>query len=93
MKEMTVFNKRRHSRDETISAVQYVLNRLHPEEIFDGVIANISESGVCLLTTDPLSKGQDITIKNKIPATSQTATVRWSTRYHDLYYKTGLELI
>jgi hypothetical protein len=90
---MTAFDKRRHSRDNTISVVQYVLNRLHSEEIFDGVIANISESGVCLLTTDPLSKGQDITIKNKISATSQTATVRWSTKYHDLYYKAGLELI
>jgi len=93
MEEMTAFDKRRHSRNETISAVQYVLNRLHSEEIFDGVIANISESGVCLLTTNPLSKGQDITIKNKIPATPQTATVRWSTKYHDLYYMAGLELI
>jgi hypothetical protein len=90
---MSEFDKRRHSRDDTISAVQYVLNRLHSEEIFDGVIANISESGVCLLTTDPLGKGQDITIKNKISATSQTATVRWSTKYHDLYYMAGLELI
>jgi hypothetical protein len=90
---MSEFDKRRHSRDDTISAVQYVLNRLHSEEIFDGVIANISESGVCLLTTDPLNKGQDITIKNKIPATSQTATVRWSSKYHNLYYMAGLELI
>jgi hypothetical protein len=90
---MTVSDKRRHSRDDTISTVQYVLNRLPSEEIFDGVIANMSASGVCLLTTNPLSNGQDITIKNKIPATSQTATVRWSTKYHDLYYMAGLELL
>ena len=90
---MTAVDKRRHRRADTISAVQYVTSLFHTDEIFDGVISNISESGVCLLTTNPLSKGQDITIKNKIPATPRTATVRWSTKYHDLYYKAGLELI
>lgn len=90
---MIAFDKRRHIRYDTISEVQYVLNRMHSEEIFDGVIVNISKSGICLLTTNPLNKGQDITIKSKFPATPQTATVRWSTKYHDLYYKAGLELI
>jgi len=62
-------------------------------EIFDGVIANTSESGICLLTTYHLNKGQKITIKNNISPFSRTATVQWSEKYNHFYYKTGLEFL
>ena len=76
-----------------IHALEYFLDPLTTDETYDGVVADISESGLYLLTTKPLNKGQVITIKNNISASSQAATVRWSERYMDLYYKVGLEFV
>jgi PilZ domain len=90
---MATFDKRRHRRSNIATAVEYVLDPLPARETFDGVIADISESGLCLLTTTPLSKGQEILIKINPSAFSQTATVRWSRQYDDLYCRAGLEFI
>jgi hypothetical protein len=90
---MATFDKRRHRRSNIATAVEYAFDPLHTDETFDGVIADISESGLCLLTTTPLNKGQEIVIKINPSAFSQTATVRWSRQYEDLYCKAGLEFI
>jgi len=91
--KMATFDKRRHRRSNIATTVEYALNPLHTNETFDGVITDISESGLCLLTTTPLNKGQDILIKINPAAFSKTATVRWSKQYDDLYCKAGLEFI
>jgi hypothetical protein len=93
MEKMTAVDKRRHRRSDTIRAVQYVTTHVRKDEIFDGVVSNLSESGLCLLTTNPLSEGQNITIRNRIQANFQTATVRWITKYRGLYYMAGLEFM
>jgi hypothetical protein len=90
---MATFDKRRHIRSNIATAVEYALGPLHTDETFDGVIADISESGLCLLTTTPLNKGQEILLKINPSAFSQTAIVRWSRQYEDLYCRAGLEFI
>jgi|WetSurMetagenome_2_1015567.scaffolds.fasta_scaffold1414239_1 hypothetical protein len=90
---MATYDKRRHRRSNIATAVEYALDPLHTDETSDGVIADISESGLCLLTTTPLNKGQEIVIKINPSAFSQTAVVRWSKRYDALYCRAGLEFI
>jgi hypothetical protein len=86
-------DKRRHERRDTITTIEYVINGLYTDEVFEGVIANISESGFCILSTNPLSKGEKIEIKNEKHVNSRTAAVRWSNQYNNLYCKIGLEFV
>ncbi len=84
--------KRRHTRSEIISIIEYVVDPL-AQESFDGVVANISESGFCILTTYPLGKDDTITIKKRSLSPSGTAAVRWIDRSNKYYCKAGLEFI
>jgi len=85
-------DKRRHTRSDVISIIEYVVEPLE-QESFDGVVANISESGFCLFTTYALGKDDTITIKKKIHEPSGTAAVRWIDRSNKYYCKAGLEFI
>ncbi|MFH1026132.1 MAG: PilZ domain-containing protein, partial [Nitrospirota bacterium] len=89
--EMISSDKRRHRRDYITSVIEYSLNPRIPDEAFDAVVADISESGLCLLTTYSLNKGQEIVIKNGTLAFDKKAIVRWSEKYTDFYYKAGVE--
>jgi hypothetical protein len=85
-------HKRRHERSDVIIIVGCVKERL-ADIFFDGVVANISESGFCLLTTHPLSKDDTIIMKKKISDSSGRATVRWVDRSNKYYCKAGLEFV
>jgi len=93
VKKMATFDKRRYRRSSIVSAVEYALHPLHTDETFDGVIMDISEAGLCLLTNTPLKKGQEISLKINPSAFSQPAAVRWSRQYDALYCRAGLEFI
>jgi hypothetical protein len=84
--------KRRHERNEVIIIVQCVVEPL-AEAFFDGVVANVSESGFCLLTTYPLRKDETIRMKKDINLSSDRATVRWIDRSNKYYCKAGLEFV
>ena len=56
-------------------------------KIIRGIAMNISVSGVCLYIPQPLDKGQEITIKSVVYGCPQTATVCWSEKYDEDYYK------
>jgi len=58
---------------------------------FDSFVTNISQSGICLVTTEALKNGQEIIIKNHVLPYPRPATVRWSKDYNGLYYRYGLE--
>jgi c-di-GMP-binding flagellar brake protein YcgR len=90
---MTFLERRKHRRCYIIGTVEYTMASSTTNEIFGGVIADTSESGICLLTDNHLSKGQKITIKNGISPFSRTAIVYWSEKYNHFYYKTGLEFL
>ena len=88
-----LFDQRKHERKDIVNAIEYVIEGLNVSEDFEGVIANISDSGFCLLTTNPLDNGTKISIKNQTHFNSQSAAVRWSTKDHNLYYNVGLEFL
>ncbi len=89
---MATFDKRRHRRSSLATAVEYAPGPLITDETYDGVLADISESGFCLLTATPLHTGQEVLVKINPAAFSRTAVVRWSKRYDNLY-RAGLEFI
>jgi len=88
-----LFDQRKHERKDIVNVIEYVIEGLNVSEDFEGVIANISDSGFCLLTTNPLDNGTKISIKNQMHFNSQSAAVRWSTKDHNLYYNVGLEFL
>jgi hypothetical protein len=85
--------KRRQGRKKIIRTMEFSFDLLTSDEIDDGCMINISESGCCLLSASPLNKGQVIKIHNGNPGESQTATVRWSERCNNLYSESGLEFV
>jgi hypothetical protein len=87
-------NKRRHARKDMVRAIECTLpQQSNPVREFDCIIANISQSGLCLLATEALKNGQTITVKNHIFPSPRSATIRWSKQYHGLYYRYGLEFV
>jgi hypothetical protein len=90
---VTSLERRKHRRSYIIGTVEYTVDSSTTNKIFDGVIADTSETGICLLTDNPLRKGQKIIIKNSISPFSRTAIVCWSEKYNHFYYKTGLEFL
>ena len=87
------FEPRKEERQDYPYEIEYVTDPLTTYEIFKAVAVNISNSGLCLYTSTPLSEGQEITIKSTIPAPSQTAVVRWIEKLNDFYYKVGLQFV
>jgi hypothetical protein len=95
--EYMTSERRRHRRSDVANVMEYIMDSidsLNSEEVFDGVIANISESGLCLLSTTYLSQGEQIHIlKHDNPQSFQTASVRWSQKSNEFYCKAGVEFI
>jgi hypothetical protein len=57
----------------------------------DGLITDISDSGLCLLTTSQLKDRQRIVIQDKSCSSEKVAVVRWSQKFDDTFYQIGLE--
>jgi len=81
-------NRGRHKRKQKMDTIEYVIEPLTTNKTFDGVLVNVSESGL-----DLLNKGQQIRITANGHAINKSAVVRWAEKYNDLYYKVGLELL
>jgi len=83
-------DRRKSYRKFVVKAIEYSLVPSKREETFDGVIATMNESGICLLTSRNLTNGQKIAIKDNDYLSEKTATVRWSEQYNKYFYKVGL---
>ena len=55
-----------------------------------GVIINISNSGLCIFSPDPLHRGQEIIIKAPLPLLDERFIVRWSNELLDDFFMVGL---
>jgi hypothetical protein len=88
---MMISDKRKHNRREIMSTIEYFDGPFTTHETFDGVVVNVSESGLCILTTHLLNKGQKIEIRGNVDAGPQSAIVRWALKRNSLYYKVGLK--
>ncbi len=89
---MSLFYSARHDRCHLNTSVEYVLDPFSSEEVYEGVIENISESGMCLIVSHQLQEGQEITIRTLMFLPSQTAAVCWIEPHDDLY-RAGLKFI
>jgi PilZ domain len=58
------------------------------DKVSYGIISDMSESGMCLLTPCPLKNGEEVFLRINNPF-SNIAMVRWS-GIGSLYYKAGL---
>lgn len=87
---MSSFYSSKHDRCPIDCSVEFCLD-LSSQETFDGFIENISESGMCLITTKHLDIGQALTINTNIFLPSHTASVCWIEQNNDGSYKFGLK--
>jgi len=89
----TGVERRRHPRYDFSDAVELRVNPSGLSETHSGLILNVSESGLCIYTCDPLSVGQDLTIKTSLRAPVLKATIRWVRKYRDDLFKIGVMFI
>ena len=83
--------KKRNNRKLIMKPIEYFLVPSIIGKTFDGLIMDISDSGVCLLTTSQLKDRQRIIIEDKSCSSEKVAIVRWSEKHDDMFYKIGLE--
>jgi len=84
----------RHSkRTPVLQPIKYLLAPSIIEISYDGVVTDISDSGLCLLTTFPLKDRQRIIMLDESASFEKAAMVRWSQKYDDMFYKIGVEFI
>jgi len=85
-----MFEQRQDGRyDFSGDKVQYTLNPFSEDEVFEADIINFNETGICLLSANLFSVGQEITIKNFM-SSSRTAVVIWVEQNDDRSFKVGL---
>jgi hypothetical protein len=87
---MSSFYSSKHDRCPIDCGVEFFLD-LSSKETFEGFIENISESGMCLITTKLIDIGQELTINTNIFLPSHTASVCWIEQNDDGSYKYGLK--
>ena len=84
---------RKSERSFTLQPIEYLLAPSIIDKTYDGVVTDISDSGLCLLTKYPLKDRQRIIMLDKSRAFKKAAIVRWSQNYDGMFYKIGLEFI
>ena len=73
-----MFDQRRTERQEYEGErVEYSLNPFLKGQIYEAVVINVSETGICFLSSTPLTVGQQITLGDFMSLTAQTAVVIW----------------
>jgi c-di-GMP-binding flagellar brake protein YcgR len=86
------FERRTYFRHEIFETreIEYALGAFD-SEIFEGLVLNISETGICLLISNHFSLGQEITLKDfGIYGEYKTATIQWIEKADKKLYKVGL---
>jgi len=84
---------RKNIREDMAFFTGYSANSSAGEVRYNGVITNMSKSGICLLTPKTLNKGEHILIKCKTNSPERKALVRWSKQYKDCHCGVGLEFV
>ena len=72
--------------------IEYIIETENKNGTIIGLTVNISNSGLCFYTFKTLLKGQEIKIKRTPSLSYHSATVRWSQKVTDNFYKVGLSL-
>ena len=89
-----MFENRKNDRYEYGDAkLEYTLTPFSEDEIFEADVINYSQTGLCLLATNCISEGEEITIRNFMNFTSQDAKVIWVEKSEEGLYKIGLSFV
>ena len=85
------FERRERFRNESFETkkIEYALGILDTET-FEGVVINSSDTGLCLLISNPLTVGQEIMVQDEIYGSYKTAKVQWIEKEDEGQYKVGL---
>lgn len=81
--------KRRHQRQKSITPFAY---RVPPDSLAMqiGIIADISDSGMCIYADSSLNKGDIIEIRSSLAVSYLWAAVIWAKKDAADFYKIGL---
>jgi len=81
--------KRREPRYPIIKQVTYTSGDSNRGDVSDGLIVNISTSGLCLYVYRPLETGEIIIINDNLPTSCQKFVSCWSKKIEDDLYVAG----
>ncbi len=74
-----MFDQRRTERQEYAGEkVEFSLDPFLKSGIYEAALVNLSEDGMCFLSSTPLTVGQQITLNDFMSITTQTAVVMWT---------------
>jgi hypothetical protein len=84
-------NRKRHARSVMFKTIEYSVVSSSDNDLYYGIISDMSILGMCLLTTSPLKPGEKIELKSSYP-TSKIAEVLWND-IGAYYYRAGVKFI
>jgi c-di-GMP-binding flagellar brake protein YcgR len=85
--------RRRYRRSVFPSTIEYEIKTQATGGTLKGVAVNISESGLCLYTSNVLREGLEIAIISVLPVPSRNAAVRWTKSLNEDLCKAGLMFV
>jgi hypothetical protein len=85
------FERREQFRHESFETkkIEYTLG-IVDSETFEGLVINSSDTGLCLLISNPLDIGQEIMLQDEIYGFYKSAKVQWVEKIDEGQYKVGL---
>ncbi len=86
-------NKRAKVRFKFQRNIEYILDYRSDNEIFEGVITDITDEGLGLYLFNPLEVSQGITIKKGISEYFNKGIVKWCNKMGDNLYRAGMMFI
>ena len=91
---MQTSERRRYSRYDFQQEISYILHPSNSEKIYPGIIVNMSCSGMCLHVSNPVSSGQEITIRRENQYYIKGTVVRCNEMGGRLHtYEVGLQFV
>jgi hypothetical protein len=76
-------------RHGTLKSIEFCFDHDFPAKTCIGAAVNISDSGMCVVTSAHLTEGECIIIKNELSPFSQKAIVRWIRNFQQNFCKAG----
>jgi len=72
-----MLERRKHKRDDLLDVVSYAPSPHTSQTVLKGWIKDWSQSGLCLMTLQPLEQEQEIMVNHIVVPSSRRAVVRW----------------
>ncbi len=83
--------RRKHPRKLYCNVIRFCLNHRSQNKTSMGLSINISDSGMCLYSSDGLYEGEEIVIQESLPVRYRKAKVIWARHYLAGLHKVGLK--